>query len=236
MKHLTGSLSSRAFGAMAAAISICGLLASAPASAELVASRSALGAADFIDWDQLAFNGTFGTSTVQTNLGKSAVVSSGNNQLWRLDQGEAPNGYWQANFTPGDKLVLTWSEVIRLEFADLVAGGGAQFATGVRYGAFDAELSAFDAQGTLLEKHTLPGTLGPGFDGSAVFVGVARSQADIASLEFRVKLVPENFYYGTTINRVDVLQAAAVPEPASVLLLMLGVPLVAWARTRRRKG
>ncbi|KQW46282.1 hypothetical protein ASD88_07660 [Pelomonas sp. Root662] len=210
-------------------------LACSPAMADLVSSRASLGATDHIDWDQIPLDASFPTAAVVTALGEAASVSSGNSaNLWRLDQGGPPNGYWQANFTPGEALVLSFSGVISLSFTDAVAGAGTQFANGARYGAFDATLTAFDASGNLLETHTVAGSTGPGFDGSAVFVGLARAQADISRLEFRVSSPAGSEY--PVINRVDILQAAVVPEPGAGLLALLGLPVIAWARSRQRKS
>jgi hypothetical protein len=145
--------------AMAAALGAGGV---APAMADLVTSRAALGGTDHVDWGQYPNGSSFATRPFTSLLGDSGSVTSGAANLLRLTQGSPPNGYWQVNFAPGDAVLLSYSGTITMSFEQAVAGVGAQFAYAFAYGQFDAVMSAYNAAGDLLESHSRRGTTTPG--------------------------------------------------------------------------
>lgn len=195
--------------------------------------RQGLGATDAIEWLQFGLGATFSSSSFTTLQGATGVVSDGGGGwLSRLQQG-APGAYWQVNFTPGDQLLLSYGGVLSVSFDQAVAGVGAQLAYGLAHGAFTGRVSVFDADGNPLEAHSRLGTTNGNADGSAIYLGVLRDQADIARVEF----VASHALYADApaINRLDITTLPAVPEPAIGWLLLLGVPAVAWVR-RRENG
>lgn len=231
--------------ALRAGFASLALLAGSQASAAIVTSRAALDGDDFIDWGQVAATAAHGlpsTLSVSSNLGLSAQVSNPPTPgMWRVSQGGCGGIFnFQANFAACDAVLLSQNtsdpaNLISIVFDAPVAGGGAQFSQAASFGDFTAFLSAYDAGGTLLETSSLAGTTNGAGDNSAVFLGISRQQADIARLDFSASGF--NRYFG--INRVELDRTApdirTVPEPSTLLVAGLALPLLLW-RSRRRIG
>ena len=76
------------------------------AAADLISSRAALGADDFIDWGQLGKESFIPTlpASLTSNGGLVAALDNlnSNSGITRLDQG----GLWRGNFADGDALAV----------------------------------------------------------------------------------------------------------------------------------
>jgi hypothetical protein len=205
-----------------------------------VTTRAGLGGNDHIGWGQLAVGAHPGQIEVDSFLGLAATVSNPGG-LRRADQSGGCGGSYPANFAPCDATIFGDNQRLRpnavtIDFASPVTGGGSQFASTVHVGAITAQLKAFDSAGALLESYTLEGFTNSAADNSAVFLGIVRAQADISRLEFSVLpfQVGSETFEAVGINRVELLAAAPIPEPAAALLMLLGLPLAALAAQRRR--
>ena len=190
-------MSSATTRSFVAALGLAAGLSALNASAAIVTSRAALGGDDYIDWGQIAPTPV----ALANTLGSQTVVS----QLGMGATVTNPplSGMWRVS----------------------QAGGGS--CTGFQ---FASNFAACDSAGVLLETWSADGTTNGVADNSAVFLGISRQQADIARLDF--SLVGFNRYFG--INRVELDRMASVvsppgtvPEPSSLLLALLALPLAA---------
>lgn len=211
------------------------------ALAASVTTRTGLGGNDHIDWAQIQVGTPVGNSaSVLSSLGLEATASTPG-ALRRADQ-TGCGGTYPANFAPCDATIFgdnlfARPNAVTVSFVNPVAGGGSQFASTVYAGPITAQLKAFDSSGVLLESYTLAGTTTSASDNSAIFLGIVRAQADIARLEFSVlpyEIVGFGTFEAVAINRVELLTAAPIPEPAAALLMLLGLPLAALVAQRRR--
>src|SRR5215831_4481142 len=196
---------SRIFAALAA----CACLASAlPASATFITSRTALGGTDSIDWGQLsdAFFFVDEPATVTTNHGLTAVATGSGSGFERDDDGAGFVG----DFTRGDHLLVTvGTPRIRITFENGLSAIGAQIQDSGLDFSFIGSISAFDSLGNLLESYSLGAISESRHDNSAIFLGIARSTNDIASILFGT-----NTGRAFAINQVDLIAGAVEPPPA----------------------
>jgi hypothetical protein len=205
------------------------LTGAAQASVTLVTSSSALGANDSISWTQLgpAFTVLTGPQAVTSTGGLAATVTSAGNTLERRDQGSG----WAGNFANGAPLLWTRGvgPDITLSFAAPVYGAGAQFQADI-FGPFTAEVIGIG--GSVLGTFTENGTSNSAGDDSAIFIGILSDTADISSIVFH-QTGGNDFAIGNVaLNTSDT--PAAVPEPASLSLLGLG--LIGFISTRRKSA
>jgi hypothetical protein len=211
------------------AVLVIVVAAAMPASAgtlTLVNSRALLSPTDSFEWSDLGsdltdLGATFSATSVTGAL--TATVSGA--PRFALFSGATFN----ADFLPGDTVVSLFdltsgdptSGVIRLLFNHAVIGGGAQIQSNFQ-GNFTASIAALDAGGNVMGAPlSIFGANGLNGDGSAPFLGLRSDAQDIFGLEFSLA-------DGFAINDVSV---AAVPEPATLTLLLLGSGLM---RLRRR--
>jgi hypothetical protein len=213
------------------------------AMAASVTTRAGLGGNDYIDWGQIEV-GVLGQQQAFVNsFGGLAASVSNFGGLRRADQ-TGCGGNYPANFAPCDATIFgdglfNRPNALTIDFASPVSGGGSQFASTVYTGPITAQLKAFDSAGVLLESYTLevPAFTNGAADNGAPFLGIVRASADISRLEFSAlpyEIAGLGTFEAVAINRIELL-TSPIPEPSSAWLLMLGLPLAAWAAQRRRR-
>jgi hypothetical protein len=206
----------------------------APAGIVLVTSKAALAPDDSIDWGQLGPDSTgFPSSTAVISAnGLSATASTGDlTGLVRVDEGFS----WVGNFTNGDHLIsnTTFSYYpLTLEFATPVGGAGAQIQLD-RDGPFTSTIQAF-AGATRLGIFAENGLSTTSQDGSAIFIGVLDSSAEITSIVFGIEN-PPTFQGDFAINSLLINTPGTVPEPSSLVLAAIAIPAVIGLWLHRRK-
>ena len=208
-----------------------------PASASQVLLRADLHGTDFIDWGvALGRDGnTFGSSKlIVTHKLQNAVVAVVAGDLTRQNQGIS----WFGNFAPGARLLsagkVTPTGPISISFATGLSAIGAQIETRAYSPPdFDGVIAVYDEFDMLLETYTRRGHSVNFADDSAIFLGVARSTADIFRVDFNIGVPLFEF----AINQVDLIAGVAlptVPEPSGLPLLALGLLGAALRRCRLR--
>ena len=195
-----------------------------PASASQVLLRADLHGTDFIEWGSLGRDNTPFSSpkAITTDVGHlDAAVAVVDGLLTRQNQG----GSWSGNFASGARLLsagkLDPKGPISITFGTGLSAIGAQIQTRA-YSDFDGVIAVYDQFDHLLETYTRSGHSVNFADDSAIFLGVARSSADIFRVDFNIGVPLFEF----AINQVDLiagLAPPAVPEPSGLSLLALGL-------------
>jgi hypothetical protein len=220
-----------------AATVLIGLIQSSGATVIGITSRGALGANDSIDWGQLGPAGTIGTivsnpTTVTSANALSIGVSMPAGSFQRFDQG----GNWNGNFAPGDKLLYTKINPgpLTLSFLTGISGGGAQIQESV-FGAFTAEISAFDVNDVLLGTFSENGVSDSNGNNSAIFIGLLSSAADIYKLAFDITAFNVRDDFAINLVSLATTPSTAVPEPGTWSVMLLGLAGIGFAAYRRRR-
>ena len=190
---------------------------------------------DSIDWGQLGPDSTSvaGSAAVTSANGLEAMVSTDDpSGLFRVDEGLS----WIGNFTAGDHLINNngFSEyALTITFAAPISGAGAQIQLD-NGGPFTATIEAFSGN-TSLGLFTEDGTSTTAEDGSAIFLGVMDTTAQITSIVFGIDNPPA-FAGDFALNTLSINTGGAVPEPSSIVLIMVAVPvgLGCWRYWRER--
>lgn len=157
---------------------------------------------------------SFGPGVVFTSTAQSAFG-------WSKDYGFAPNGTWSGSPMIG---LNAATGSFTLTFATSIKGFLAETNWTNDQTSLEGIVEAFDAAGTLLESITLEhgmNLVDPGM------LGFSRSSADIKSIRF------SNEYVG--IRSISI-SAAAVPEPATWAMMLLGFGMMGAAIRYRRSS
>lgn len=192
----------------------------------------ALGSFIPVDWGVFGPAGTvISTPAFSTVGGLSVGVTSSQGALARHDEGTDFFG----NFAVGDHPVTdagSESDSFIVSFGTPVRGFGTQIDPHYITGPFSGVVDAFSADNSLLYVAGFSGVATTAEDNSAPFVGVLSSSADISYAAFLINQPNPNLpprSGALAINRLDVL---AVPEPASLVLMLAG--LIGIGALRRR--
>jgi hypothetical protein len=222
----------RSMLAMAALAVVAGAVQRAPAGVTLVTSTTALAPNDSIDWGQLGPDSTgLPSSTAVTSAnGLAATVTTADpTGLLRVDEGLS----WIGNFTVGDHLITSNQSSdfnLTIGFASPVSGAGAQIQLD-NAGPFTATITAFSGTNSL-GTFTENGLSTALEDGSAIFIGVSDTKAEITSIVFGISN-PPSVSGDFAINS---LLISSVPEPSSLVLAAIAAPVglgVWWHRRRQ---
>lgn len=217
----------------AASFGVILLTASTSSAAVIgVTSRAALNPTDAVVWSDLGGDLTalpVPTDTTSTN--GVGVTVDGPDALTLFD-----GSTFNADFLSTDVVLSAYNldepegvfGPIRLTFATGQRGAGAQIQTDAA-GSFVGTMRAYGTGGTLLGTFSADGLNGQNGDGSALFVGLLSDANDIFAIEFDVLRST-----GFAINDVSLAGKGDVPEPASLMLAVLGAGL-AFARRRQQR-
>jgi hypothetical protein len=238
MKHVTLVLVALAL--------ILGGVGQAGAGTVLITSRTGTGGlngTDYVDWGFNISNLTDrGSPFFATSAGGVTInVSEAGGPFEGRQQGSS----WGSNFANGDNLLWTRAGgpiTISTRFfgSHPVSAAGTQISSD--FGSFTAEITAFDSFGHILGQYTENGNpVGP--PGSAIFIGIQSSSADISSIQLSLTSDSTGLTSGFdstadfAINRFDFTAGspAATPEPASLTLLGIGAVCSLGYAWRRRK-
>lgn len=155
-----------------------------------------------------------------SDSGGNTITASGGS-LRRLDEGTDLNG----NFNFGDALLyLSEGGLLTLGFATPVSGGGLQIQSN-SLGDFAATITAFGVNGASLGSFSANGFSDSTEDGSAIFIGLRDTTADIAQLTFTVG------GSAFAVGGPSIGSSTAIPEPTTSVLVVTCV--LGLALTRR---
>lgn len=224
---------------LAAAVAVALTAPFAEASIIGVTSRSALVSATTIDWSQLGPSGT----SLSTPESWTAGAWSGEvgiedapgkvGDFARVDQGP----YFTGNFAPNTPLLVnnggyTGTGNIAILFGSAPAAGAGAQIQGNWYGPFTATISAYDIHHNYLGSFTEIGLSDSNHDGSAIFIGLLSTSADIGLVTFHVLDGNDQNDFG--IGPVTFTAAPGeVPEPLSLALVAACLGTLAVFRRRR---
>lgn len=198
------------------------LLATVPVQAGTV-GISSLAGNDSIDWSQLPI-GPPGSpiflsspQSVVSTGGLSASVSSAGGQFVTLQQSVS----WGGSFSPGMSILYTGygfgsslGPDITLTFAQPVFAVGAQIETN-DFTSYTAQVLSND--GTVYTENGVNNGNG---DGSAIFIGLQSTTADISSIQFTLTAVGSGSVNDFAIGTVT-LQTTPLPTPLPSTWTML---------------
>ena len=187
---------------------------------------------DTVNWTQLGpDNTTIPNPFAATSGGGIGIAGSFGGS--GTGETSVEGGSWFGNFTIGDELVWTNSPgqgPLTLGLSTGVNQIGAQIEADF-FGAFTAQIAAYNGA-SLLGSFTEVGVATSLEDGSAIYLGVMDSTADINKIVFSLTSAagdPADF----AINNLSITPAASTPEPGTLMLLGGGLALLCVARRRR---
>ncbi len=207
------------------AILALAILGQASASLTWYSSSAPLAATDYIDWASVGgdLSSVAMPYTGLTNNGQNYQVNAaGPGELFTQDSS------WYGSFAPGERILMP----NYLAPGDMsITFGGSQEVVGTEiqedyYGDYDVTMSVYNNFDLLLGSTTVHAN--SSYQTSNPYIGVKSSDSDIA----KMVISTTNDGIGFGIGRVDAGQCGAVPEPASMAVLGLGV--VGVIRRRRK--
>ena len=211
-----------------------------PAQASIVGinSNASLGAFDSINWNQIGPSNITYTSpqNVVSVNGVHATASSVGNQFQTPVQPDD----WDGNLAPGTTALWTFhgGPEITISLANATKGFGAQIQSD-NYGAFTAQITAFNVGGTLLGTYTESGVSTRAGDGSAVFIGLLDDNPEISKIVFNLTAAPggsiSDFAIGSAQFSGNGI-APAVPEASTWAMILLGFTGIGLLSRRHLRG
>jgi len=208
--------------------------ASSFASVVSVTNPGNLNANDSVDWSQLGGDLTTVSSPFAANslLGNLVAVINGNNDFYVIQQGNS----WNGNFNPGDTVLHNQATgAVEIDFLIPIMAVGARFQPidlGVGYSIF---ITAFNASNTNLGTVTTTGLSTGAADGSAAFLGVMSSTADIASIVVNVQVDGADNAFA--LGSLSIAEApTGVPEPSTMFLAVGGMLACVARKFRSRRS
>ncbi len=217
-------------------ITALGLSLTSQASITLVTSGAALGGNDMIDWSSIGSNGDTISNPFSANSvgGLGMSISQIGGDFQRIDQSSG----WSGNFAAGDKLLWTGGGgPLTIMFANPISGIGTQIQANF-FGAFGAEIDAYDSLDNLLGSVNDDGSSNSFGDNSAIYIGASSSSADISKVVISLSYAasqPGDFAIKTADLFTDGRSNPATPEPGSMAIVVgMGIS-GAGLLARRRK-
>jgi hypothetical protein len=201
----------------------------------LVTDAAALGAVDAIDWSQTGPSGaTFSSPlNVVSAAGVNASVSSAQGILQTSTENTTE---WFGNF-PNSQRVLTtagYGPDITLTFAAPVMGVGAQLQSAA-YGSFVGHMTVYGQNNNVIGSFSENGNSTDANDGSAIFLGLLDSTADIFKVTYTLDSATfaQNYFAVGTVDLAG--PVAAVPEPSTWTMMILGFAGLGFLGYRRSR-
>jgi hypothetical protein len=194
-----------------------------------VSSRSGIGGSETLSFVGLGMDQDPITNPTSTTTSAQRVVTmsmAGTVSPMFLFSGSTFN----ADFLATDIVLSNFASganSIRFTFGSSIAAVGAQIQPNL-FGGFTGVVEAYDAASVSMGLISLAGLNGGNNDGTALFLGVMSSLADIRSIEFRI-MGGGDF----AVNRLSI-NPTAIPEPGTVALALSGLTAAAILRWKRR--
>jgi hypothetical protein len=187
-----------------------------------------------VDWSQLGNVGnTFTGLTPWISSGGDTGIVFSSPEFRLMQQGNN----WGGNFANG--MHLLWNEGlggnIEAVFNQPVYGAGGFIQTDL-FGLFDATISLLDFNYNVLDSFTATGVANNLGNGSALFVGMLDTKAEVYGVSFSAvgtDLTSGNF--GSADFALGSMGLSTVPEPATLLLLGSGFGVMGLLLRRRTK-
>ncbi len=207
----------------------------------LVTSSGSLSGSDTFLISAIGSDGSTAPNGVTANTtGGNAVTftDSGSFGFSVLQQGNE----WSGNFANNDLLLWTGNITtldadavpVTMTFGAAVGGVGTQIQPNNFGIGFTASIDVFDALNNNIGSFTENGNSTPAGDGSAIFIGVLSTSANIKSITINITSPGVDFAFNKLIFGAPAT-SPSVPEPSSLLLILGGAALLPVVAAKRRR-